>query len=306
MKKPLFQKLVLFFVCSLSLSGCVSTSSPNPMPVAAIQHSHDSAQRAPAHHAWGPYHWARSTPQFTLKVGDNLNTAAWKAHLGKAATDWNSPQSFGASSTPVMIAVTAGSSSKRQCAMVPGTTQVCNQKYGNNGWLGLASINIINGQHITQGAAKMNDSYFNTARYNNPNEKQHVMCQEIAHTFGLAHQSEDGSSQNSCMDYFSNTGTFATSTTSTTPNAHDFEMLASIYLHMDNTTTVSPMAEVSAASDVSEDPQSWGRFMREHSRGRHGYYERANRDGSITLTHVYWIKEVGNKCHDCDHRDHDH
>jgi hypothetical protein len=34
----------------------------------------------------------------------------------------------------------------------------------------LASINIIDGTHITQGTAKMNDTYFNTAMYNNPNE----------------------------------------------------------------------------------------------------------------------------------------
>jgi hypothetical protein len=32
-----------------------------------------------------------------------------------------------------------------------GTTQVCNGKYGNNGWLGLASISITGGTHITQG-----------------------------------------------------------------------------------------------------------------------------------------------------------
>ncbi len=43
------------------------------------------------------------------------------------------------------------------------------------------------------------------------------MCREIGHTFGLGHTSEDGSSQNTCMDYFSNTGTAATSTASTHP-----------------------------------------------------------------------------------------
>ena len=47
--------------------------------------------------------------------------------------------------------------------MVSGTTQVCNSSYGNNGWLGLASINLTGGTHITQGSAKMNDTYFNTA-----------------------------------------------------------------------------------------------------------------------------------------------
>ena len=90
--------------------------------------------------------------------------------------------------------------------MVAGTTQVCNGTYGYNGWLGLATINVTPDKHITQGSAKMNDSYFNSSTYNNPNEREHVMCQEGGHTFGLDHQSTDGSAQNTCMDYFSTTG----------------------------------------------------------------------------------------------------
>ena len=92
-------------------------------------------------HSWGGYHWARTTPQFTLKLGDNLTTADWKSHLAQASSDWNSPQKVGVSSTPILTAIVAGSSTKR-CRMVAGTTQVCNGSYGNNGWLGLASINL--------------------------------------------------------------------------------------------------------------------------------------------------------------------
>src|SRR5438445_8713421 len=92
-----------------------------------------------ASHSWGGYHWARTTPQFTLKLGDNMTSADWKSHLSQASSDWNSPQSFGASSTPLLTAIVAGQSTKR-CRMVRGTTQVCNGTYGNNGWLGLATI----------------------------------------------------------------------------------------------------------------------------------------------------------------------
>jgi len=124
-----------------------------------------------ATHSWGGYHWARTTPQFTLKLGDNLKTADWKSHLQQTSTDWNSPQKFGASSTPILTAIVAGQSNRR-CSMVAGTTQVCDSTYGNNGWLGLASISLASGTlHITQGSAKMNDTYFNTATYNNPNER---------------------------------------------------------------------------------------------------------------------------------------
>lgn len=264
-------------------------------------------KRTPASHSWNNYHWARTTPQFTLKIGDNM-TSAWTSYLANASADWNSPEAFGAATTPVMTAIVVGTSSAKRCQMVKGTTQVCNSKYGNNGWLGLASINI-SGEHITQGSAKMNDSYFNTAKYNNPNEKLHVVCQEIAHTFGLAHQSEDGSSQDSCMDYFSNTGVNATSTLSTRPNAHDFYQLGELYNHADSTSTVAPFslaAGEAPVSDVTDDPNSWGQFMKDQSRGRNAYYERVNRDGSKTLTHVFWTEEAAKRCRDCDHREHNH
>jgi hypothetical protein len=231
-----------------------------------------------------------------LKLGDNLTSADWKSHLAQTSKDWNS------ANTPVLTAIVAGQARKR-CSMVAGTTQVCNGTYGNNGWLGLASINIVDGTHITQGSAKMNDTYFNTAKYNNPNEREHVMCQEVAHTFGLDHQSTDGSSLNTCMDYFSNTGANAGSTLSTQPNKHDFDELNIIYAHLDSTTTVAAMTPLSAqASEVSEDPNSWGQLMRQSDNGRSSTYERFERDGSRTLTHVYWTQEAAANCPSCDHR----
>ncbi len=259
-----------------------------------------------ATHSWGGYHWARTTPQFTLKLGDRMSTAAWKGHLAQASSDWN------AGNSPVLTAIVAGTASKR-CSMVAGTTQVCNGAYGNNGWLGLASINITGGTHITQGSAKMNDTYFSTSTYNNPNEKQHVVCQEVAHTFGLDHQSTNGSSQNSCMDYFSNTGANATSTLSTKPNAHDFQELGIIYAHLDSTTTVASIAAAVASDasrgasggendDESEDQNSWGQLTGQSSDGRSSTYERYEWDGSKTLTHVFWTIEAVTNCTGCDHR----
>ena len=257
-----------------------------------------------ATHSWGGYHWARTTPQFTLKLGNNMTTADWRAHLTQTSSDWNSGNSA------VLTAIVSGTSNKR-CSMVAGTTQVCNGTYGNNGWLGLASINITGGTHITQGSAKMNDTYFNTATYNNPNEKLHVVCQEVAHTFGLDHQSTDGSSQNSCMDYFSNTGANATSTQSTKPNAHDFAELNTIYQHLESTTTVAMIAAqvaafsqgpAAAGRDITDDPQSWGQLVRQSPNGRSSHYERENGDGSRNVTHVFWTLEVAARCVSCDHR----
>ena len=249
-----------------------------------------------ATNSWNGYHWSRTTPQFTLKLGNNMTTADWRSHLSQASSDWNSGNSA------VLTAIVAGTSNRR-CSMVAGTTQVCNGTYGNNGWLGLASINITGGTHITQGTAKMNDTYFNTSTYNNPNERQHVVCQEIAHTFGLDHQSTNGSSLNTCMDYFSNTGANASSTLSTEPNAHDFEELNIIYTHLDTTTTVASLAAMAAAaSGVSDDPDSWGQLMKQSAHGRSSTYERYEWDGSKTVTHVYWTHEAVGACRSCDHR----
>ena len=255
-----------------------------------------------AGHSWGNYHWARTTNPFTLKLGDNLTSGDWKSRLAQASQDWNSPEAF-STTPPLITAVVAGRAGSR-CSMVAGTTQVCNGSYGKNGWLGLASIYITGGIHITQGSAKMNDTYFSTLKYNNPNEKLHVMCQEIAHTFGLNHQSTNGSSQNSCMDYFSNTGANAASTLSTKPNLHDFDLMNIIYGHLDSTTTLAAMTTLrgSSASDSTDDPKSWGQHRSQSDNGRSSTYVRHNGDGTQTVTHVYWTEEAAANCPRCDHR----
>lgn len=281
MKKKIFQRLAIVISAGLACAAATTVALAN--------------------HSWGGYHWARTTAQFTLKLGDNLTSSDWKLHMTQTSSDWNSGNS------PVLTAIVAGSSNKR-CAMVLGTTQVCNRTYGNNGWLGLASINIIGGEHITQGSAKMNDTYFNTSTYNNTNEREHVMCQEVAHTFGLDHQSTDGSSLNTCMDYFSNTGANAGSTLSTKPNKHDFDELTTIYAHLDSSTTVAAVTAAALAAqghadvDVSDDPASWGHLISQSASGRSSTYERYNLDSSVTRTHVYWTIEAALKCPGCDHR----
>jgi hypothetical protein len=258
-----------------------------------------------ANHSWNGYHWARTSNPFTLRVGKNLSSAWGTAYSG-SISDWSASSVLNLSS----YTGSAGSA----CGMVRGTVQVCNGSYGNNGWLGLASINLLSGtKHITQGSAKMNDTYFNTATYNNPNERRHVMCQEIGHTFGLGHTSENGTSQNTCMDYFSNTGANATSTVSTRPNSHDYALLESIYAHLDGSTTVGARttstaheAAEDAGSDITEDPISWGHLVSQSRNGRSSIYERSNPNGSKTITHVYWTEEAAAANPGGDHRFHHH
>ena len=129
------------------------------------------------------------------------------------------------------------------------------------------------------------------------------MCQEVAHTFGLDHQSTDGSSLNTCMDYFSNTGANAGSTLSTKPNAHDFQELNTIYQHTDSTTTVAARTATAASTgEDTDDPNNWGQLKSQSPNGRSSTYERLHPDGSKTLTHVFWTEEAAFRCPGCDHR----
>ena len=105
----------------------------------------------------------------------------------------------------------------------------------NTGWLGIAQI-WASGEHITQAITKVNDSYFNTPTHNRPEWRRLVMCQEVAHDFGLDHQDENFSNTNlgSCMDYTSNP---LGPPSNEHPTWHDYQELSSIYSHLDGTKT---------------------------------------------------------------------
>jgi hypothetical protein len=191
-----------------------------------------SAAPAAASHSWGSYHWARTSNPFTVPLGDNVtNTSAsnWEAALASAATDWTASSVL---DSPVVAGLTTG----RKCRPADGRIEVCNARYGRNGWLGLAQI-WTSGNHIVKATAKMNDTYLDSFTYSATN-KQHVMCQEIGHGYGLDHQDESGADLNTCMDY-------ADAFDNPSPNAHDYEQLETIYGHTDTTSTVSSGAAMS-------------------------------------------------------------
>jgi hypothetical protein len=236
------------------------------------------AAPAAASHSWGNYHWARTANPFGLKVGTNL-TADWLGHFETARADWD------ASSVMNLTAV-AGSTTGRKCRATSGRVEVCNASYGRNGWLGLATISISGG-HISSGTVKMNDTYFSQATWNNPNERLHVMCQEIGHDWGLGHTSEDGSSQNTCMDYFSNTGANATSTVSTHPNAHDYQQLETIYGHLDAGTTIQSSGPGKGPS-LAEREDSRPYRSERHDARRFSVLTERFADDSIRITHFTW------------------
>lgn len=248
-----------------------------------------------ANHAWGTYHWARTANPFTLKLGDNV-TSAWDSYLGIASSDWSA-------SSVLDTTIVVGGTDGRRCRATSGRVEVCNAKYGANGWLGLASI-WISGDHIIKGTAKMNDTYFNTAKYNTPSWKQFVVCQEVAHTFGLDHQDENFNNPNlgSCMDYTNDPGRNDGAGDNLHPNTHDFAQLETIYAHLDGITTLSilkPFGALAAAlrsgvrsADADEsdfsDSHEWGKVIRRAHNGRSSLYERDLGKGEKVFTFVIW------------------
>ena len=234
---------------------------------------------AEASHSWGGYHWARTSNPFTVKLGNNL-TSQWLSSLGTASSDWSK-------STVLDATIVTGGTNPRNCRGTTGRVEVCNSTYGNTGWLGVASISITGGTHITKGTVKLNDTYFNTPTYNTTAWRNLVTCQEIGHTFGLDHQDENFNNQNldTCMDYTNSPDS------NQHPNQHDYDELVAIYSHLDSTTTVGA-AVPSRVSDagVGNDASSWGRVVEGSRATGHSTYVRDLGHGNLVITHVTWAR----------------
>ena len=248
------------------------------------------ASVAYANHSWGGYHWARTSNPFTLKVGDNVSST-WDPYLNEAITDWS------ASSVLNLTKIT-GSTAPRSCKAKTGQIQACSERYGNTGWLGIAQI-WISGSHITKAITKVNDTYFNTATYNTPAWRRLVMCQEIAHDFGLDHQDEnfDNANLGSCMDYTSDPDG---PPSNEHPNLHDFAEIEAIYAHLDSITTIGqstsgPGKRVGVNGVDSQDidldnPSAWGKAVKQDARGKNSLYVRDLGKGEKVFTFVTWVQ----------------
>ena len=245
-----------------------------------------------ADHAWGSYHWARTTHSFDLTVV-NSTTDDWDQFVTAAVADWSQ------SGVLNMVEDAGGSTSnniRRQCKAPTGKIRICNLAYGNNGWLGLAGISIDSNGHILTGYTKLNDTYFSSGFYNTPDWKQSVACQELGHDVALEHQDEDfnNTSLFSCMDYQDPPFAWA--------NAHDFDQLDLIYGHLDSYNSYAGGGS-GGGGDVCDAPpgkgcnkagvgqgnskSEWGMSL-----GRRGAAEtfiRTDPDGTRHLTFVRWV-----------------
>jgi hypothetical protein len=235
------------------------------------------APAAEANHSWNGYHWARTSNPFTVRLGDNVSSA-WDASLRGASSDWSQ-------STVLDTTVVTGQTRPKNCRPTSGRVEVCSASYGSTGWLGVAQIWITGSTHITQGTVKLNDTYFNTSTYNTPAWRNLVTCQEVGHTFGLAHQDENFNNANlgTCMDYTNDPST------NQHPNKHDYDELVLIYTHLDSYTTIGAALPNSAKAAAS-DAQGWGRAVEGSRASGHSTYVRDLGSGNKVITFVTWAR----------------
>lgn len=190
-----------------------------------------------ATHNWGGgtkgYHWQRTSSSIRQVPIRRFHSSVWLTRFATAYAKWRS-----ASMTKVRPILGATGGGRNPCPFAAGQITSCDGSYGNTGWLGLASIFVGSSGHITQGTSKVNNTYFNTAYYNNIPWRQLVICQEIGHNFGLGHVNEVNNNPNtgSCMDYTNDPdggpgGASPTDPSNMNPNSHDYALINSKHNH---------------------------------------------------------------------------
>lgn len=258
-----------------------------------------------ASHAWSNYHWPRSSAEASITIYRSLTVTTysnWPDHLQKSVygdpANPNTANRRGWNDSSVLalsiVSSATDSTTRYNCTPSNGTIRVCNYAYGSTGWAGLAQVWPDSAGHIQRANTKVNDSYMGSSA-NNP-WRRHVMCQEVGHDFGLGHTSENGSSQNTCMDYYRNTSN--SDWTSTGPNQHDFDQLivqhhAAMYDPGDLLSAGLRLGESPDMADMNE-PWQWGVPI-EFDRDGRGVTFRLdptpNQGGDEVITFVTWAPE---------------
>lgn len=257
-----------------------------------------------ANHSWNGYHWAGNGSNLAIKVNTAI-ASKWDSSVGTSISDWDK------STELTLTSQTAGVEPKK-CGPIAGQVLVCDAAYGRRGWLGIATIWLQSGtKHITQATTKLNDSYHDSAPYNQPAWRALVACQEIGHDWGLDHQDETFSNINlgTCMDYTNAPAGgvyngFDYGPSNEDPNTHDYDELKIIYNHDDGYTTATAatnfgirqvgraVPQTPHSEAIGDSPAEWGRAIHRDRLGRPDVFEKDFGDGQKALTHVFWAPDV--------------
>ena len=119
----------------------------------------------------------------------------WFPFFIKAVTQWDDGNPDCLTLFPKNVSV------DHSCSRVDGNLKVCNNNFGQTGWLGINELITTTTTNIIQSSvAKMNEYYLQNA---DQYQKQYTMCHEMGHGFGLPHTDENFYNKDlgNCLDY---------------------------------------------------------------------------------------------------------
>jgi hypothetical protein len=228
--------------------------------------------------------WFRTTDELPIQINHTV-TEEWLPAVEAASVEWNKSDRI---NSPLLF----GFSNVDKCSGISGTIQICSAPYGTNGWLGIARI-VISGDHIAYGVAKLNDTYFVNAEYNESNWRQWILCRQLGHIYGLTLQNnaQFDQQQSSCMQGK------AQGPEQTKPNISDFSALTKQYAEPDAfAKNIGISLRDSAAglneSEIIEQPKYWGNVVHYDAAGRPDIYEKLVTPSRKVTTMVIWAKDA--------------
>lgn len=186
---------------------------------------------AAADHAWyvngRPAHWASTVNPAQIDLGDNLSDPEWDNLRFYPALVWSiGPLASGqyGLSPYLRVSTRAGGLASNEVEMSDGF-------YGQNGWVGEATIYVDSQSHIVDGDIELNLSYALSE-----SEKLAAINHEVGHTLGLGHENATVMCPVLCgIEY---------------PVSHDYEVLATVNEHVDSYSTTT--GEAPAAARVGQ------------------------------------------------------
>jgi len=141
---------------------------------------------------WKEKYINRENGGLILTLVNNLDDK-WQSEFEVAVADWSE-------SDALTLTVKKGSFDKG-CERSEGVMTVCNDNFGETGWVGINENEVEQGSNrIISSVAKMNEYYLRNANFYH---RRFTMCHEIGHGFGLPHTDENpyNKNQGNCMDY---------------------------------------------------------------------------------------------------------